>query len=163
MATKLSRSFDMKEESGALLGGNGNVRRHQSMQRLSLGQNGEHLAMHNAHGGRGHDGMHGGGHGPAGGVENGANIVPDHRGNLHVTVKKSKPILGIAIEGGANTKHPLPRIINIHENGAAFEAGGLEVGQLILEVDGHKVEGMHHQVGGLTGLVKGGRYLRATN
>ncbi|CAG2056297.1 unnamed protein product [Timema podura] len=31
------------------------------------------------------------------------------------------------------------------ENGAAFEAGGLEVGQLILEVDGQKVEGMHHQ------------------
>lgn len=27
------------------------------------------------------------------------------------------------------------------DNGAAFEAGGLEVGQLILEVDGHKVEG----------------------
>lgn len=32
------------------------------------------------------------------------------------------------------------------EHGAAFEAGGLEVGQLILEVDGNKVEGMHHQV-----------------
>lgn len=128
----------MKEESGALLGGNGNVRRHQSMQRLSLGQNGEHMSMHHPQGGA---------HGP-GNVENGANIVPDHRGNLHVTVKKTKPILGIAIEGGANTKHPLPRIINIHENGAAFEAGGLEVGQLILEVDGHKVEGMHHQVSG---------------
>uniref|UniRef100_A0A182THE1 PDZ domain-containing protein n=1 Tax=Anopheles melas TaxID=34690 RepID=A0A182THE1_9DIPT len=58
---------------------------------------------------------------------------------------KNKPILGIAIEGGANTKHPLPRIINIHEHGAAYDAGGLEVGQLILEVDGNKVEGMHHQ------------------
>lgn len=147
LATKLSRSFDMKEESGALLGGNGNVRRHQSMQRLSLGQNGEHMSMHNNPHGR-HEGQQhgGGGSGAVGGVDNGANIVPDHRGNLHVTVKKSKPILGIAIEGGANTKHPLPRIINIHENGAAFEAGGLEVGQLILEVDGHKVEGMHHQV-----------------
>ena len=30
---------------------------------------------------------------------------------------------------------------NKKENGAAFEAGGLEVGQLILEVDGHRVEG----------------------
>ncbi|XP_033158262.1 membrane-associated guanylate kinase, WW and PDZ domain-containing protein 3 isoform X5 [Drosophila mauritiana] len=77
--------------------------------------------------------------------EHNPNVVPDHRGNLHITVKKTKPILGIAIEGGANTKHPLPRIINIHENGAAFEAGGLEVGQLILEVDGTKVEGLHHQ------------------
>lgn len=102
-----------------------------------------------------------------------SHIVPDHNGNLRITVKKTKPILGIAIEGGANTKHPLPRIINIHvsccalhlesvcflllplkmyfytfvqEHGAAFEAGGLEVGQLILEVDGNKVEGMHHQV-----------------
>lgn len=41
-------------------------------------------------------------------------IVPDENGNLFITVRKTKPILGIAIEGGANTKHPLPRIINIH-------------------------------------------------
>lgn len=144
----------MKEDSGALMGGNGNVRRHQSMQRLSLGQNGgggDHMSSYNhPHGGHHrhdhHNSHGGGGGGGVGGAEHGANVVPDHRGNLHVTVKKSKPILGIAIEGGANTKHPLPRIINIHENGAAHEAGGLEVGQLILEVDGHKVEGMHHQV-----------------
>ncbi|XP_037047685.1 whirlin isoform X5 [Bradysia coprophila] len=77
--------------------------------------------------------------------EHNPNVVPDNKGNLHITVKKTKSILGIAIEGGANTKHPLPRIINIHEHGAAFETGGLEVGQLILEVDGNKVEGMHHQ------------------
>jgi hypothetical protein len=31
--------------------------------------------------------------------------------------------------------------VYFQENGAAFEAGGLEVGQLILEVDGQKVEG----------------------
>ncbi|XP_039281394.1 uncharacterized protein LOC120350726 [Nilaparvata lugens] len=72
-------------------------------------------------------------------------VVSDHQGNLRITVRKTKPLLGIAIEGGANTRHPLPRIINIHENGAAFDAGGLEVGQLILEVDGNKVEGMQHQ------------------
>lgn len=48
--------------------------------------------------------------------EHNPHVVPDHRGNLHITVKKTKPILGIAIEGGANTKHPLPRIINIHVN-----------------------------------------------
>lgn len=46
--------------------------------------------------------------------ENNPNVVPDQRGNLHITVKKTKSTLGIAIEGGANTKHPLPRIINIH-------------------------------------------------
>ncbi|XP_055908102.1 whirlin isoform X9 [Eupeodes corollae] len=100
------------------------VERHRSMQRLSTEQNGSTTDQPREHN---------------------PNVVPDHRGNLHITVKKTKPILGIAIEGGANTKHPLPRIINIHEHGAAFDAGGLEVGQLILEVDGNKVEGLHHQ------------------
>lgn len=118
----------MNDEDGAggtLLGTDPGVRRHQSMQRLPLDQNGSSLEQNQ---------------------DQPPHIVPDHRGNLHITVKKSKPILGIAIEGGANTKHPLPRIINIHEHGAAYDAGGLEVGQLILEVDGNKVEGMHHQV-----------------
>lgn len=32
------------------------------------------------------------------------------------------------------------------EQGAAYEAGGLEVGQLILEVDSNKVEKLQHQV-----------------
>ncbi|KAL0849413.1 hypothetical protein ABMA28_013707 [Loxostege sticticalis] len=121
LAHKLSRSFDMKEEGGALLEDRGGIRRHQSMQRL---QHGDGTQI---------DG------------DRAARVVPDHHGNLHITVKKTKPILGIAIEGGANTKHPLPRIINIHEHGAAYEAGGLEVGQLILAVDGHRVEGMQHQ------------------
>lgn len=49
--------------------------------------------------------------------EDGALVVPDHQGNLRITVKKTKSTLGIAIEGGANTKHPLPRIINIHVSG----------------------------------------------
>ncbi|XP_053601234.1 whirlin isoform X6 [Plodia interpunctella] len=120
LAHKLSRSFDMKEEGGALLEDRGGIRRHQSMQRLQHGD-------------------------PQMDESRAARVVPDHHGNLHISVKKTKPILGIAIEGGANTKHPLPRIINIHEHGAAYEAGGLEVGQLILAVDGHRVEGMQHQ------------------
>lgn len=119
LAHNLSRSFDMKEDSGALLEERGGIRRHQSMQRLQ--------------------------HGDLPDEARAARVVPDHHGNLHITVKKTKPILGIAIEGGANTKHPLPRIINIHEHGAAYEAGGLEVGQLILAVDGHRVEGLQHQ------------------
>ncbi|XP_049964252.1 whirlin-like [Schistocerca serialis cubense] len=123
LAHKLSRSFDMKEEQQMLEGEAAAVRRHQSMQRLSRAD------LLDA---RHHEDV-------------GALVVPDQQGNLRITVKKTKPTLGIAIEGGANTKHPLPRIINIHENGAAFEAGGLEVGQLILEVDGQKVEGMQHQ------------------
>lgn len=78
----------MKEESGALLEERGGIRRHQSMQRLQH----DHAMDENR----------------------AARVVPDHHGNLQITVKKTKPILGIAIEGGANTKHPLPRIINIH-------------------------------------------------
>nr|CAD7434322.1 unnamed protein product [Timema monikensis] len=123
LAHKLSRSFDMKEDHEMLETETSAMRRHQSMQRLARGETADsHFDQ-----------------------ENSALVVTDQQGNLRITVKKTKPILGIAIEGGANTKHPLPRIINIHENGAAFEAGGLEVGQLILEVDGQKVEGMHHQ------------------
>lgn len=36
-------------------------------------------------------------------------------------------------------------VIFFQEHGSAYEAGGLEVGQLILAVDGHRVEGMQHQ------------------
>lgn len=86
----------MKEEGGALLEERGGIRRHQSMQRLQHGES----AM---------------GEGQA------ARVVSDHHGNLHITVKKTKPILGIAIEGGANTKHPLPRIINIHVRNKLFQ------------------------------------------
>ncbi|XP_025156218.1 whirlin isoform X8 [Harpegnathos saltator] len=132
LAHKLSRSFDMQEaqlleESGSGGGSAGSgtaggpPRRHHSVQRLTRSEMSERRE------------------------EDGALVVPDHQGNLRITVRKTKSILGIAIEGGANTKHPLPRIINIHDNGAAYEAGGLEVGQLILEVDGQKVEGLHHQ------------------
>ncbi|XP_076764204.1 whirlin protein dyschronic isoform X6 [Xylocopa sonorina] len=132
LAHKLSRSFDMQEAqlleeggtgpaSAGTGGAGGPPRRHHSAQRLARSEMSERRE------------------------EDGALVVPDHQGNLRITVKKTKSILGIAIEGGANTKHPLPRIINIHDNGAAYEAGGLEVGQLILEVDGHKVEGLHHQ------------------
>lgn len=77
----------MKEDS-SMLEGEGVMRRHQSMQRLTRD-------------------------GPTEPREP-ARVQQDEEGNLRVTVKKTKPILGIAIEGGANTKHPLPRIININ-------------------------------------------------
>lgn len=35
--------------------------------------------------------------------------------------------------------------MSLQENGAAHDAGGLEVGQLILEVDGRRVDGLPHQ------------------
>ncbi|GJQ68241.1 hypothetical protein Trydic_g17335 [Trypoxylus dichotomus] len=88
----------MKDEQSLLEGeggGGGGMRRHQSMQRLARGGDGGAL---------------GGGSGPP----EAPRVVTDAEGNLRVTVRKTKPILGIAIEGGANTKHPLPRIININ-------------------------------------------------
>lgn len=82
----------MKDGQG-LMEGEGGMRRHQSMQRLSRGE--------------------GGVPGSAPDRES-PNVTTDEAGNLRITVRKTQPILGIAIEGGANTKHPLPRIININ-------------------------------------------------
>lgn len=112
LAHKLSRSFDMQEAqllddagTGANAGSSGGVgggpgsggsgsggasRRHHSAQRSGRNDLSDRRE------------------------EDGALVVPDNQGNLRITVKKTKSILGIAIEGGANTKHPLPRIINIH-------------------------------------------------
>ena len=36
-----------------------------------------------------------------------------------ILVRKSRPTLGIAVEGGANTRQPLPRVISIQNNGCA--------------------------------------------
>lgn len=48
-------------------------------------------------------------------------MTADEAGNLRIMVRKSKPLLGIAIEGGANTRHPLPRIININVRTLCFK------------------------------------------
>ncbi|XP_026542346.1 whirlin [Notechis scutatus] len=53
-----------------------------------------------------------------------------------VRVSKSAPTLGIAIEGGANTRQPLPRIVTIQKGGSAHNCGQLKVGQVILEING---------------------------
>lgn len=65
---------------------------------------------------------------------------------LRVAVPKKSPnqSLGLTIEGGADTKHRLPRIINIDGKGTAFETAGLKVGQTIVEVDGVPMEGLSH-------------------
>ncbi|KAH7981614.1 hypothetical protein HPB52_000218 [Rhipicephalus sanguineus] len=65
-------------------------------------------------------------------------------GRMRVTVRRTKPVLGIAIEGGNNTSQQLPRIISIHDSGAASEAGGLQTGHVILEVQGVSTRRMSH-------------------
>ncbi|XP_029301339.1 whirlin isoform X3 [Cottoperca gobio] len=62
-----------------------------------------------------------------------------------VRVAKSASTLGIAIEGGANTRQPLPRIVTIQRGGSAHNCGQLKVGQVILEVNGATMRGREHR------------------
>lgn len=62
-----------------------------------------------------------------------------------VRVSKSANTLGIAVEGGANTRQPLPRIVTIQKGGSAHLCGQLRVGQVILEVNGVSLKGMEHR------------------
>ncbi|CAK6965112.1 whirlin [Scomber scombrus] len=62
-----------------------------------------------------------------------------------VRVAKSASTLGIAIEGGANTRQPLPRIVTIQRGGSAHNCGQLKVGQVILEVNGNSLRGREHK------------------
>ncbi|XP_028828773.1 whirlin isoform X3 [Denticeps clupeoides] len=62
-----------------------------------------------------------------------------------VRVSKSASTLGIAIEGGANTRQPLPRIVTIQRGGSAHNCGQLKVGQVILEVNGVSMQGKEHR------------------
>lgn len=67
------------------------------------------------------------------------------RGLQTVHIAKCCSTLGIAIEGGTDTQQPLPRIISIQPNGAAFQTGGLRIGQLISAVDGYNLTGLPHE------------------
>uniref|UniRef100_G3Q1Y6 Whirlin n=1 Tax=Gasterosteus aculeatus TaxID=69293 RepID=G3Q1Y6_GASAC len=64
-----------------------------------------------------------------------------------VRVAKSATTLGIAVEGGANTRQPLPRIVTIQatRGGSAHNCGQLKVGQVILEVNGVSMRGREHR------------------
>ncbi|XP_042193488.1 whirlin [Callorhinchus milii] len=62
-----------------------------------------------------------------------------------VRVPKSAATLGIAIEGGANTRQPLPRIVTIQRGGSAHNCGKLRVGHVILEVNGVTLYGKEHK------------------
>uniref|UniRef100_T1IJS4 PDZ domain-containing protein n=1 Tax=Strigamia maritima TaxID=126957 RepID=T1IJS4_STRMM len=64
---------------------------------------------------------------------------------MTVIIEKSKPSLGVVIEGGSDTQHCLPRIVNIQSDGAAFEAGGLRVGHILLKVGKLCLRGLDHK------------------
>ncbi|KAK7933407.1 hypothetical protein WMY93_004303 [Mugilogobius chulae] len=62
-----------------------------------------------------------------------------------VRVMKNSNTLGIAIEGGANTRQPLPRIVTIQKGGSAHNCGQLRVGHVIMEVNGVSLRGREHK------------------
>ncbi|KAL8174430.1 UNVERIFIED_CONTAM: hypothetical protein K2H54_044567 [Gekko kuhli] len=62
-----------------------------------------------------------------------------------IRVTKTAPTLGIAIEGGANTRQPLPRIVTIQRGGSAHNCGKLKVGHVILEVNSVTLRGKEHR------------------
>ncbi|XP_060107341.1 whirlin isoform X2 [Heteronotia binoei] len=62
-----------------------------------------------------------------------------------IRVTKTAPTLGIAIEGGANTRQPLPRIVTIQRGGSAHNCGKLKVGHVILEVNSVPLRGKEHR------------------
>ncbi|XP_062873925.1 whirlin [Trichomycterus rosablanca] len=62
-----------------------------------------------------------------------------------IRVSKGSSTLGIAVEGGANTRQPLPRITTIKKGGSAHLSGQLRVGQVILEVNGVSLKGLEHR------------------
>lgn len=62
-----------------------------------------------------------------------------------VRVLKNANALGIAIEGGANTRQPLPRIVTIQKGGSAHNCGQLKIGQVILEINGIPLRGREHK------------------
>ncbi|XP_066436810.1 whirlin [Eleutherodactylus coqui] len=62
-----------------------------------------------------------------------------------VRVMKTAPTLGIAIEGGAKTRQPLPRIVTIQRGGSAHNCSKLRVGQIILEVNGVSLQDKEHR------------------
>ncbi|XP_056395804.1 whirlin [Hyla sarda] len=62
-----------------------------------------------------------------------------------VRVMKTAPTLGIAIEGGAKTRQPLPRIVTIQRGGSAHNCSKLRVGQVILQVNGISLQDKEHR------------------
>ncbi|XP_077987158.1 whirlin-like [Glandiceps talaboti] len=62
-----------------------------------------------------------------------------------VVIRKSKPTLGIAVEGGAGTKQPLPKVINIQYGGSAYHNSNLKRGHVILSVNGKSLKGLAHR------------------
>ncbi|CAD5113031.1 DgyrCDS2231 [Dimorphilus gyrociliatus] len=62
-----------------------------------------------------------------------------------ISMRKLKPTLGIAIEGGANTKLRMPRLISVQPGGSAYASGELKVGHVILSVNGIETDGLNHE------------------
>ena len=70
---------------------------------------------------------------------------------MTIEIKKVAKRLGIAVDGGANTKQKEVKIREIMPGGsAALTAEGLRVGQQILEVNGRTLKDLTHKEAVLT-------------
>lgn len=83
--------------------------------------------------------------GPAAGVNRQLMSPVPMASAILVRVMKNSNTLGIAIEGGANTRQPLPRIVTIQKGGSAHNCGQLRVGHVIVEVNGVSLRGREHK------------------
>nr|XP_039270010.1 whirlin-like [Styela clava] len=61
-----------------------------------------------------------------------------------IIIFKIAPTLGLSIEGGANTRQPLPRISSVQSGGCAHMCGRLTIGQVIHQVNGMEMAGLEH-------------------
>ncbi|XP_071337943.1 whirlin [Trachinotus anak] len=87
-----------------------------------------------------------GAHAPTSGAtrQQSGSPLPEPSATL-VRVVKNANTLGIAIEGGANTRQPMPRIVTIQKGGSAHNCNQLKVGLVILEVNGISLRGREHK------------------
>ncbi|XP_054770143.2 whirlin-like [Lytechinus pictus] len=61
-----------------------------------------------------------------------------------ILVKKTASSLGLAVEGGARTRQPLPKIIKIQTGGSAYQNSNLKVGHVIIKVNDRPLHDLSH-------------------
>ncbi|KAF7663489.1 hypothetical protein LDENG_00207370 [Lucifuga dentata] len=75
-----------------------------------------------------------------------ATVRPHEYDVMTITIFKAKPLLGISISGGAESKvQPMIKIEKIFPGGAASTNEALKAGYELLSVDGERLQGVAHQ------------------
>ncbi|XP_052079663.1 whirlin-like [Mytilus californianus] len=61
-----------------------------------------------------------------------------------VTIYRTKPTFGVAVQGGADTQQKTPIVVHIQPGGSAFASGTLKCGHEIFEINGTSTERLTH-------------------